>query len=211
MPPVPATSVSQAVPTVTPAVLIPPSDTPYATPASLLLDTSFAQGYDESVWQTDMASDWFADTDGVQATRDQAWLLSEELFGGDYQMTVQITPRLWQRESYWLLFGVMADNGHAIEYQVEDSTLRQVTLYRFEPASTPVSSDNVLQLETESVEVDFSGRISLQMTLRGGLLTVSLDDETLMETALPIAAGRIGVQVAAGTELNALRVEQVTR
>jgi hypothetical protein len=214
-PPAPATAIPQTLPADTPVVLIPPSDTPYATPSGLLLETTFSQGFDDDIWLTGMRSDWFADTDGIQATRDQAWLLSEELFGGDYGIEIQMTPRLWQRESYWLLLGMMTDSGYAIQYQVEDKTLRQVRLYLFESsvltADSSLSADTAIQLETESVEVDFSGSVTLRAILRGGQLTVMLGDEVLMETALAVTTGQIGVQVPAGTELNMLRVEQVTR
>ncbi len=203
--------------TTTPTYLLPPSDTPSPTSSALLLDESFTQGVSSDVWQSAMNADWFAGTQqGVQATRDGAWLLSEARFGGDYQLQVELLPRLWQQESYWLLFGVTDERGYAVAFDVQERTLQRVTLYQFDPPlltrNTPLSAETALQLETTEAAVPFNeDGVALHIGLRGGLLSVMLDETLLLETALPIAPGQVGLQVPAGTDLNALRVERVTR
>jgi hypothetical protein len=101
-----------------------------------------------------------------------------------------------------------------VAYAMQQQSVQQVTLYQFERSlltrDTSLSAGNALQLETETVDVSFNeGDITLNLRLRGGLLLVALDETPLLETALPIAPGQVGVQLPAGTDLNALRVEQV--
>jgi hypothetical protein len=164
-------------------------------------------GLDESIWQVSSASDWQATEDGLEAIREDAWLLEQEailLQNGDYSLELHFQPNNQANSDYWL-FIIGGDNNLAIYFHAEANRMLEAAFYSFDFASLEnraLSLDSAVLISRVAVNQTITEDTRIELLHEGQWLRLVLDGQVLMLTnQAAVTNGRFGVQMPLGAVL----------
>jgi hypothetical protein len=167
-------------------------------------------GLDESIWQVSSASDWQATEDGLEAIREDAWLLEQEailLQNGDYALELHFQPNTQANSDYWL-FIIGADSNLAIYFHAQANRMLEAAFYSFDFASLEngaLSLDSTALISRVAVNQTIAEDIRTELLHEGQWLRLVLDGQVLMLTdQAAVTNGRFGVQMPLGTVLQSV-------
>lgn len=190
--------VASATASPTATFLPPPTNTPTATPAQLLLDLT--QGIPAS-WTISDEADWSKNERGVLALKDGAWFLLDVPFGGDYTFNITLAPALVVSADYDILLNAQESGGLVLRIHGEALSATDIRLYRYQGtfAGVPAIAD-MTPLADMRANAVLQNPTRLSVMVRGERLTLLIDDQEIFSTRLSAteAQGQLGIQFPAG-------------
>lgn len=193
-PPPPPAATSTPGPTLPPAPTNTPTPLPSPEPRTL-----FEQGAPVATWDY-RPSDWTLDADGMRAARDDAALRLEETLPAQFEIALNFTPALTDRSSYTLRLREPQEgrDGLALRLRAAALTIHEVTLLRLRPDG----SESALAVRV--ADQILSERNRLVLTVRGGRLTLLLNDLALLDRLAlsDLTPDQLALRLPAGARLN---------
>lgn len=194
------TLTSSPAPTATPSPTLPPAPTNTPTPLpSPEPRTLFDQGAPIATWDY-RPSDWTEDADGMRAARDDAALRLEETLPAQFEIALNFTPALTDRSTYTLRLREPQEgrDGLALRLRAAALTIHEVTLLRLRADG----SESALAVRV--ADQILSERNRLVLTVRGGRLTLLLNDLALLDRLAlsDLTPDQLALRLPAGARLN---------
>ena len=201
-------------PTPTSTIMLPPpSNTPAADVSAASVESDLRQGFDTENWR-DYGNAWQVNEQGLQATQNNAPLLSlADTWADDFTLTVDVAPAIVLESTYTLLLNIVGEDVLAVRINTTGLAADTIELVQlrvdFQDGFQFLSGFGTVLAEAEST-ILLTSETRFSATITDGTVTVSLNDSEILSAELPanLEAGQVGVMLPQGSILQSISVAE---